>query len=289
MRIMQGGLYINFKKGEQTLNGSEAVSYLRFRNDRNGDIGRIGRQQTFLAALGDKILNAGYLFKAPGLLRQLKKNVRTDMSFTKMMGLAKQFSGAFRAGNINKGSIPGAVALIDGISYWRPDIVSMDGIVESVLLGFESEFAEEKSEGVALKVEKEKNKSRPVTIKEVSRITEQAGPIRMPGVSEAKRIRVEILNGNGVKGGAKTAAEFLEKKGFKITRFDNSASYRYEMTKVVDWKGNIEKALVLATMLNIDPKNIVVYDRPKKPLDITLVLGKDWQQLIKSTKKGVAL
>ena len=32
----------------------------------------------------------------------------------------------------------------------------------------------------------------------------------------------------------------------------------------------------LAKLLKIEPENIIVYDRQEKPLDITLVLGKNW-------------
>ena len=60
-----------------------------------------------------------------------------------------------------------------------------------------------------------------------------------------------------------------------MVRINNSESFNYESTLIVDWKGNLEKSMQLAKLLQIDESNIVVYDRKDKPLDITLVLGKD--------------
>jgi hypothetical protein len=89
-------------------------------------------------------------------------------------------------------------------------------------------------------------------------------------------VLVEVLNGNGKAGIASSTARFLKEKNMVVTRVDNSESFDYKNTIIVDWKGNLEKSMRLAKLLNIDPSNIVVYDRKEKPLDITLVLGKNW-------------
>ena len=91
-----------------------------------------------------------------------------------------------------------------------------------------------------------------------------------------KNLRVEILNGVGSGGIAKIAASFLKSKGIIVPRFANAGSFDYDETVIVDWKGNLDKSVALAHLLQIDPERIIVYDRPQKPLDITLVLGKDW-------------
>ena len=58
-------------------------------------------------------------------------------------------------------------------------------------------------------------------------------------------------------------------------RINNSESFNYESTVIVIEKGNLQKSMQLAKLLQIDESNIVVYDRKDKPLDITAVLGKD--------------
>jgi LCP family protein required for cell wall assembly len=54
-RFQKPPLNINLTAGLQTLNGAEAEQFIRFRN-ATGDIGRIDRQKTFLAALTKKML-----------------------------------------------------------------------------------------------------------------------------------------------------------------------------------------------------------------------------------------
>ena len=78
-------------------------------------------------------------------------------------------------------------------------------------------------------------------------------------------------------------------RGIDVARVDNAGSFNYENTLIVDWKGNIEKVLVLAQLLKIDPKHIIVYDRPSKPLDATLVLGKDWVTVIDKLKESKSI
>ena len=80
------------------------------------------------------------------------------------------------------------------------------------------------------------------------------------------------------KDGATKTAIFLKDKQYVISKIGNSQSYHYNDTLIVDWKGNLEKSLKLSKLLNIDPENIVVYDRQEKPLDVTLVLGRDWTE-----------
>jgi len=92
---------------------------------------------------------------------------------------------------------------------------------------------------------------------------------------------VEVLKGNGINGSARRMAELLIQSGFKVFRHDNSGRQNYEKTMIADWKGDFEKSLQVAQFLFIDPENIVFYDRPQKPMDITVVVGKDFLELKK--------
>ena len=53
----------------------------------------------------------------------------------------------------------------------------------------------------------------------------------------------------------------------------------YDQTKLVDWRGNVDAIVLLAKALNINASNVIVYDWEDKPLDVTLVIGKDWADL----------
>ncbi|MDD4722947.1 MAG: LCP family protein, partial [Acidaminococcaceae bacterium] len=62
------GLVINLNKGWQHLDGKKAIEYVRYR-DEEGDIGRIKRQQKFIASVYHKITSPKILLKVPGLIK----------------------------------------------------------------------------------------------------------------------------------------------------------------------------------------------------------------------------
>lgn len=60
----------NLPAGRVVLDGRSALGYVRARNvDPSGDLGRIGRQQRFLAALARKVISPGTLVNVPRLFR----------------------------------------------------------------------------------------------------------------------------------------------------------------------------------------------------------------------------
>lgn len=65
----------DFPAGRQTLNGAQALSFVRQRHDLpRGDLDRIVRQQVFMASLAQKVLSAGTLSN-PGKLGDLENAV----------------------------------------------------------------------------------------------------------------------------------------------------------------------------------------------------------------------
>jgi LCP family protein required for cell wall assembly len=89
-------------------------------------------------------------------------------------------------------------------------------------------------------------------------------------------VKCEVLNGIGTAGIAKEAAKIFKVLGMVVPRFANAGHFDYKNTMIVDWRGNVDQSLELANLLDIDPDNIIVYNLKEKPLDFTIVLGKDW-------------
>ena len=133
-----GDLYIDLKKGQQRLTGKEAVQFLRFRHDADGDYGRIARQQTFIKALVSKVTKSGKLFEMPLLFAKLSSNIKTNLGLAQMVGFATQCKDIFDAGNIEIATVPGAPILYKGVSYLRPDIVAMDNLIKETVMVFKS-------------------------------------------------------------------------------------------------------------------------------------------------------
>lgn len=90
---------IHLPAGTYKANGTQALDYVRVRHviSNNGDIGRMRRQQAFLAAMTNKAISAGTLLNPPKLIKFLNavtKSVSTDKKLsklTKLYDLASQF------------------------------------------------------------------------------------------------------------------------------------------------------------------------------------------------------
>ena len=80
-----GATYDTFelKKGWRYLDGKTATRYVRTRNDRDGDFGRMRRQQQLLEALKEKITGLSYIWDIPIFLKifdSVEKHMRTNFS-----------------------------------------------------------------------------------------------------------------------------------------------------------------------------------------------------------------
>ncbi len=115
-----GGLVIDIYPGIQHMDGEKAVTYVRYR-DEEGDIGRVRRQQEFMAACMDKITSPSIIPKIPGIISEIMDAVQTDLSFREILGLAGALKDAQQNG-LDMEMVPGKPLYIDGVSYWIPDV-----------------------------------------------------------------------------------------------------------------------------------------------------------------------
>ena len=70
---------VHLKPGMQRLTGDQAHGYVRFREDREGDPGRIRRQQQVMRALAKEVMRAGP-FKIPGLVKEVRRQFETTLA-----------------------------------------------------------------------------------------------------------------------------------------------------------------------------------------------------------------
>jgi len=81
-------LHINLRKGWQNLDGARAEQFVRFRNDGQGDIGRIQRQQIFLQSLWHRLKNPDIVSKLPQLIHLMQKHIETDLAWEELVAIA---------------------------------------------------------------------------------------------------------------------------------------------------------------------------------------------------------
>ncbi|WP_054969192.1 LCP family protein [Alicyclobacillus ferrooxydans] len=113
---------INLHPGVQTLNGAQALGFVRFRHDALGDIGRTQRQQEFLQALSDKLLQPQNITKLPTLVREFWGTMDTDMSTLNVLQLAAN-ANTYRGYQIIHETLPGSFhnpdpKIRNDVSYW---------------------------------------------------------------------------------------------------------------------------------------------------------------------------
>ena len=127
----QDGEYFSIPAGVQELTGDEALAYVRYRGGPTADIGRIGRQQRFLAALTGEVSSPGNLPRLPGTARAIWRNVETNMGPFEATRFAIRL--ALPGGASNAELYPGTPQYINGVSYWVPDTATGQRVVQQTI------------------------------------------------------------------------------------------------------------------------------------------------------------
>ncbi len=91
--------------------------------------------------------------------------------------------------------------------------------------------------------------------------------------------QVEVMNGCGVSGVADKFTSYLRQKGFDVVQIGNYISFDIEKSMVIDRTGNMKKALHVADVLGINHKNVIQQKNKDYFLDVSIVIGKDFNQL----------
>jgi hypothetical protein len=79
---------ITIPAGTQYMDAITALAYARYRGDEESDFGRIRRQQEVMRAVADEALRRGWLTQAKPLYDRFKGAVDSDLSATRLLGLA---------------------------------------------------------------------------------------------------------------------------------------------------------------------------------------------------------
>ena len=122
------GLSIHIPQGYQHLSGEELQKYLRYRNDKLGDVGRVQRQQKFIKALYAKVLQLDTIPKLPAIADIFRNRMETS---------AEIFDSAHLANVLRRMSsdppttlmIPGSENL-DGA--WVPNVAELEAHISEL-------------------------------------------------------------------------------------------------------------------------------------------------------------
>jgi hypothetical protein len=105
-------------------------------------------------------------------------------------------------------------------------------------------------------------------------------PSEVAAVQPERSIRLQVLNGCGVKGLAKVVSPALRAKGFDVRETRNAGSFRYAQSLVMDRVGRPELAQAVADSLGIDRSRVTTeIARNLVDIDVTVIVGADYQGL----------
>ncbi|WP_103670360.1 LCP family protein [Pseudanabaena sp. BC1403] len=233
-------LYINLNAGQQKLNGSKAIQYMRYRHDDLGDIGRVQRQQAFFRAFIDQKLNPQAVTKFPEILTIVKDNIDTNLSVEEILALAG-YTAKIDRKNIQMHMAPGRFSNpgeFDSLSYWILDNRRLSKIMSQ-------------SFGIMKKADASLEESTP------------------------QNLRIAIQDSMSQPEGSKKATTVLSKAGFaQVFPASDRWTKPLAKTQIVAQSGDRESAEKLRESLGIG--EVVIESTGDIESDITVRIGKDW-------------
>ncbi|MEM8613519.1 MAG: LCP family protein [Cyanobacteria bacterium P01_H01_bin.105] len=229
-------LYINLKEGRQTLDGDQALQFLRFRYDENGDIGRVQRQQTLMRAVIEQTLNPATISRLPKILSVIQSHVDTNLSVEELVALVGYGSQTSRS-DVQMLMLPGNFSSPAeySLSYWLPDYAQIDEMVEQYF-GLEA-----------------------------SQAMEAASP---------SYLRVVIQDSTGDDVAIQSLIDTLYDSGYRNVIVGHELNEALPETRIVAQRGDRASASMLQQFLRIG--EVRVESTGNLNSDITIQLGEDW-------------
>jgi LCP family protein required for cell wall assembly len=134
------GLFINLYPGYQVLDGAKAEQYLRFRHDKDGDIGRIHRQQLFFRAAVAQVHKPSVMMHLPLIVQSARADVQTDLTSAEVLAWFQRVQ-PLKPEQISAESIDGRAAVLydalakQRLDFWVPNPEDLRAKVRWLLTG----------------------------------------------------------------------------------------------------------------------------------------------------------
>ncbi|MFN3411431.1 MAG: LCP family protein [Exilispira sp.] len=203
-------LRINLSKGLQTLDGAKSLEYIRYRNDEEGDIGRVKRQINFVLKVLEQKDTLIKMKKVPNTLKIIYNNVKTDLTLLDFQYLSEQLS-KISPEKFYYDIMPTKPLKIDNISYLVPLNVLGESYAQYLIKKIKNFLLEDK-------------------------------------ITYDNKITVEVLNASPQKGLAKIVRDRLLLYGINVVYYGNYNNPG-KITRIIDRIGNLDKAQQIASIL----------------------------------------
>lgn len=209
-----GQLTINLSPGWQTLNGHQAIQFARFRNDELGDISRIQRQQSLLAALRQRISNPALITALPQIISVCQQHIDTNLTTEELFTLVNFMVGS-NPPQLKMLLLPGKFS--DSTSHDSSDWLVDPGIKQQII--------------------QENFEDKPRKFRE--------------NIPFPKTIKVAIQDATTNPRYSEELAEYLKSQGFKNVYQVEPWVIAQRQTQIIAQKGNIQEAEWLRNLLTV--------------------------------------
>lgn len=229
-------LYINLKAGQQRLDGNQALQFLRFRYDDNGDIGRIQRQQMLMRSVLEQALNPKTIARLPKILSVIQSHVDTNLSVEELLALAG-FASKTNSYNVQMLMLPGDFSSTREfeLSYWLPNLRDIDEMV-SEYFGY--------------------------------------GTRQVAASEDPQYLRIAIQDSTGDAIAVDSLVQTLYDSGYYNVYIEDDWNEELPVTRVVAQNGDLASAETLQRFLGLG--EVRVESTGILNSDITIQLGRDW-------------
>lgn len=280
-----GGVNIDLEPGYQLLDGRQSLNYVRFRHDRDGDIGRIRRQQAFVKAFVTQLARFSRLPKTTAAFFTFLKEVETNLTVPAALFLALEVKSIAK-GSWRQAILPGKGVYIKGISYWKTDPEDVRKVVAA--LGRPPRVrSKKKVEPVSAdtKPVAQATQKKPVRVAPRPTAVPTKVPVRQPrkvALPAGRQPIIRVLNGCGVGGVASKIAAKVRSINVTIKEADitNAPSFDYTYTIIKSNPKNLPWARRIATILGLDEDRIQQIPKSVSYPSVTVVIGKDYNTIL---------
>ncbi|GAB4468629.1 MAG: LCP family protein [Elainellaceae cyanobacterium] len=231
-------LKIDLEEGLQTLNGDQAEQFARFRNDGQGDIGRVQRQQQVLRALKDRLASPATVTKLPQIIELMQQYVDTNLTLEEMLALGN-FALTLERNDLRMVMLPGRFSRPDEsiASYWILNRRERDRIMRDYF----------QVPGV---------------------------DVQLARSNDPSSLRIAVQNASGDERAARRLVRYLRDQGYFNVYVVPAWSNWEGTTQVIAQRGDLEGAAMVQQSLGVG--EVVSASIGDLESDLTIRIGTDW-------------
>jgi LCP family protein required for cell wall assembly len=198
---------IDLHPGYQHLDGSDALSFVRFRHT-DSDLYRVVRQQEFVKALKQQVSGFWSITKIPGIINAITDNVEVGVGGGKSLDVETLYSYAKLVYGLPSGNFQ--QVQLQGLAGYN-ELTATQSSIDDAVDGFLSPDvqAPERAATAALGRKSKRDTGPPPS-----------------------EVTIEVLNGNGIAGAADDAAYRLSSLGYQVVNGGNADNFNYFESKI---------------------------------------------------------